>query len=221
MTVTSDATGAYQLVNSAVSRVERTLVFIKPDILLFLDRVDLNAVPAAVQARFSRFSTTTIADPARPKARDRLLDRPALCRAPLHARVAAGGRFHNRRWPTSTCPPSEGVFPFRRGSVPAPALAHAILTACTAAPSGDAHGKIALSQEGSVWRARGAHREQKIDVTFSGPARVRRTSAFSTDSGAEARRAPEEKLPGVYSRSDGVLPRSSEAKHRMPDADSV
>ena len=56
MTVTSDATEAYQLVLPEVKRVLRTLVFLKPDVLVVLDRVSLSGQPQAVQARFQVFN---------------------------------------------------------------------------------------------------------------------------------------------------------------------
>ena len=55
MTVTSDATEAYSLVLPDATLVTRTLVFLKPDVLVVLDRVQLkNAAP--VQARFQVFN---------------------------------------------------------------------------------------------------------------------------------------------------------------------
>jgi hypothetical protein len=161
MTVTSDATDAYRLVNRAVSRVERTLVFIKPDILLFLDRVDLRDVPGSVQARFQVFNDDNRGSCAVAGATFRI-DRPF---ATLHARVAAAGDF--KIDPGSIdLPATEGVFPFAEVGTAA-GLTHVILTACTAAPSGGAHGEIMLSRDGGGWRAQGEHRGRTIDVRLS------------------------------------------------------
>ncbi len=52
MVVTSDATAAYRLVNKDVLQVHRTLVFLKPDVLLIHDRVRLGTTPLPVQLRF-------------------------------------------------------------------------------------------------------------------------------------------------------------------------
>jgi len=161
MTVTSDATDAYQLVNAAVARVERTLVFLKPDVLLFLDRVDLKGVPATVQARFQVFNDDNRGSCGAADA-GFWIDRPF---ATLHARVAAAGAFTVDTGHVDL-PPAEGLFPFAEVAT-APGLAHVILTACTAAPAREGHGEIALSHDSGVWRARGTHREQKIDVGFS------------------------------------------------------
>jgi len=161
MTVTSDATDAYQLVNPNVARVERTLVFLKPDVLLLLDRVELAAAPATVQVRFQVFNDDGRGSCSTGAAAFRIA-RPF---ATLQAQIAASSAFQvaARQLPLST---QEGVFPFAEiGTVPA--RSHVILTACTAAPAGGAHGEIALSQQGGGWRAQGSHRGQKIDVTLA------------------------------------------------------
>lgn len=52
----SDATSAYRLVNENVQSVQRTLLFLKPDVLILLDRIQLAEKPAPVQARFQVFN---------------------------------------------------------------------------------------------------------------------------------------------------------------------
>ena len=52
MVVTSDATEAYRLVEPDVDLVRRTLVFIKPDVLIVADRVRMKSLSVPVQARF-------------------------------------------------------------------------------------------------------------------------------------------------------------------------
>jgi hypothetical protein len=161
MTVTSDATDAYQLVNDNVARVERTLVFIKPDVLLLLDRVDMKAAPATVQARFQVYNDDGRGSCSVDGSQFRI-ERPF---ATLQARVISGSGFQieARHLALSA---KEGVFPLAEvGTVPA--RAHVILTACTAAPTGGEHGEIALVQQGDIWRAQGSHRGQKVDVSFT------------------------------------------------------
>ena len=161
MTVTSDATDAYQLVHPDITRVERTLVFLKPDILLFLDRVDLGKAPAAVQARFQVFNEdgrgTCSADSAGFR-----IGRPW---AELRARVRSRGALRVGTGRVAIAP-AEGVYPFAEVASE-PATRHSILTACTAAPSGEPHGDIAIDDENGAWRVRGAHRGRRIDVTLS------------------------------------------------------
>ncbi len=52
---TSDATHAYNLVNSDISKVQRTLVFLKPDILVILDELKKNKNSSRLQARFQAY----------------------------------------------------------------------------------------------------------------------------------------------------------------------
>jgi hypothetical protein len=161
MAVTSDATDAYQLVNDNVTRVERTLVFVKPDVLLVLDRVDLAAAPATVQVRFQVFN-----DDARGSCS---VDGPAfrIARpfATLQARVSAAAGFAVREGRLALSE-KEGVFPFAEVAAAA-SRSHLILTACTAAPAGQSHGELALSRQGGAWRVKGLHRGLKVDVTLA------------------------------------------------------
>ena len=160
MSVSSDATDAYQLVNPDVKRVDRTLVFLKPDVLLFLDRVNLGAVPATVQARFQVFNDDGRGGCSIDGATFRI-DRPF---ASLQARVAASREFTIAAGRIDISA-DEGIFPFAQIATTS-GREHIILTACTAAPAGEAHGEIALSQKDGVWRARGSHRDRPIDVSF-------------------------------------------------------
>jgi Heparinase II/III-like protein len=158
MTVTSDATDAYQMVNPNVARVERTLVFLKPDILLILDRVAGAGHPVGIQARFQVYNDDSRGT-CSASAGAFAIDRPF---ATLRAGVASA---HPARVECGTLPlpAKEGLFPFVEASA-GPALSHELLTACTAAPAGEAHGTIALSREGAGWRARGSHRGQAVNV---------------------------------------------------------
>jgi len=161
MTVTSDATDAYQLVNDNVARVDRTLVFLKPDVLLLLDRVDLKAAPATVQVRFQVFNddhrgTCTADGPAF------RIERP-FATLHGHATSLAAARVAARRLDLSA---KEGIFPFAEVATE-PARTHAILTACTAAPAGGDHGEIRVTPQAGGWRAQGTHRGQTIDVVLA------------------------------------------------------
>jgi hypothetical protein len=161
MTVTSDATDAYRLVNANVARVERTLVFLKPDVLIFFDHVDLLDATATVQARFQVFNEDERGSCA-VTASTFQINRPF---ATLHARVTASGGCELRAGRLAIAE-AEGVFPFAEVAT-APARQHAILTVCTAAPAGGTHGEIALSQQNGAWQVRGAHGAQKIFVKLT------------------------------------------------------
>ena len=161
MTVTSDATDAYQRVNPDVRRVERTLVFVKPDVLVFLDRVVLATTTATIQARFQVFNedergTCAVAGPTF------RIDRPF---ATLHAQAAATGDFTVGTGRIAIAE-SEGVFPFVEVAA-APAREHVILTLCAATPAGEAPGAMTLSRQGGTWQVQGTHRGQKVQVMLA------------------------------------------------------
>ena len=160
MSVTSDATDAYSLVNPAVTRVLRTLVYLKPDIVVFLDRVTLTDAPAAVQVRFQANNEDLAAHLSLP-GDDFLIARP---RASLLGRVA--------RQPGLTVKVGKLPLAEKDGSQPfvevesAAATGHEILTVCSARPVGEAHGELSLTREGTTWRVTGSHAGQKINVTL-------------------------------------------------------
>lgn len=159
MTATSDATDAYALVLPDVALVRRTLLFIKPDILILVDRVQLKSA-APVQLRFQVFN-----DDGRgiPTANGSAfgIDRPL---ASLRATLAATGMVA-----TSTArhnlPADLGEFPFVE-AVSASATDHEIVTACTTAPAGGAHGGLTVKREGDAWRVTGTHAGRAVDVTI-------------------------------------------------------
>lgn len=164
MTVTSDATEAYELVNADVARVERTLVFLKPDVLLILDRVKLKSVPLAVQARFQVFNddeggsctaSGTAFEIARPQAS-------------LRAKVAAASGQPAAKVLRHEISEAEGTFPFVEVTSPS-ALDHTILTVSTAAPKGGAHGDLAINRIDGGWRVTGNHGRVRVNVSIAVP----------------------------------------------------
>ena len=160
MTVTSDATDAYALVNDKVTRVLRTLVYLKPDVVVFLDRVTLKDTPASVQLRFQANNEDLAATLALP-GENFLITRP---HASLLGRVA--------RIPGLTVRLGKLPLEEKDGSQPyaevesAAATSHEILTVCSARPKGEAHGDLKLVREGAAWRVTGTHAGQKINLTL-------------------------------------------------------
>ncbi len=58
MTVfTSDATPAYKLVNGDIKKVRRTVAFVKPDVVIFVDEFEKESTPSSFQARFQAFNS--------------------------------------------------------------------------------------------------------------------------------------------------------------------
>ena len=166
MTVTSDATDAYQLVNPAVTRVLRTLVYLKPDVVVFLDRVALKETKASVQVRFQANNEDLAATLSLP-GDNFLITRP---HASLLGRVA--------RAPGLTVRLDKLPLAEKDGSQPyaevesAAATDHEILSVCSARPTGEVHGDLRLAREGTTWRVTGTHASQKIDVAINSSAPV-------------------------------------------------
>ena len=167
MTVTSDATDAYQLVNDNVARVHRTLVFLKPDVVIFLDRVALKSAPATVQVRFQAFNED-LAAALTVEGNEFTIARP---HASVVGRVATRtpAAVRGDRLPLEV---DTNMYPFAEVAS-AEAAEHEILTVCTARPEGGVHGKLKLTPSATGWRVTGKHGDVKVDVRLTpgtGPA---------------------------------------------------
>lgn len=163
MTVTSDATEAYALVRPDVTLVTRTLVFLKPDILLMLDRVQLTTA-APVQLRYQIFN-----DDGRGEASteaDRFRIRRPL--AHLEARLAGLQPLDVR--PGQLALPEDPVHPFVEVQSPR-ATEHLVLTAAVAAPTGTTPGGLTLETGATTWRVSGHQDGREVRVAFEIPAR--------------------------------------------------
>lgn len=161
MTVTSDATDAYQLVNAAVTRVHRTLVYLKPDIVVFLDRVALKDAKASVQVRFQAFNED-LAGRVAVEGDDFTIARP---HATLLGRVArtAGRTVVAGKLPLEE---KDGVYPFAE-VVSAEATEHELLTVCSAQPKGGTHGKLTITQAAGQWRVQGTQGGLAVDLSIA------------------------------------------------------
>lgn len=160
MTATSDATDAYSLVLPGVILVTRTLLFLKPDILVLLDRIRLKA-PAPVQLRFQAFNEDNRAVVTVGKNQFGIR-RPLASTA---ATIVADGSFVVQAGQLDL-PAVEGVFPYAEVVSPA-ANDHAILTACTAAPAEEAHGELHLAREAGGWRITCRHRHRTVEASLA------------------------------------------------------
>lgn len=163
MTVTSDAADAYRRAGLPAQLVQRTLIYLKPGVLVLFDRVLLDEA-RPVQARFQVFNDDGA---GRVTTQDKTftIERP---HATLLARVSTA----------SDCaivssqlalPETSGVYPFaeiRSAAV----REHTFLTICSAAPHGEVHGEIHVAHEGDMWQIAGRHRGQtvKVAITLAG-----------------------------------------------------
>ncbi len=160
MTVTSDATEAYQLVLPEVKRVLRTLVFLKPDVLLVLDRVSLTGAPQAVQARFQVFNDEGNGK-AEATGRTFTIRRPG---ATLRASVLGVGALTVRSAQLNL-PAEEGVLPYAEVESAA-AREHEFLTASAAAPVGSAPGVLVIERTADGWKVSGSHAGRAVKATL-------------------------------------------------------
>ncbi len=158
--VTSDATQAYRLVTPEAALVRRTLVFVKPDILLIVDHVRFDTKSGTVQLRFQVHNAdgkgTVTAD-----GRSFSILRPL---ATANARVDSAGVT---ALSASKHPVAEdlGTYPYAEVSS-AEAPEHRILTVCTAQEAGKKHGELKIARAGGVWTVKGIHNARSVNVSI-------------------------------------------------------
>jgi hypothetical protein len=162
MIATSDATDAYQLVNDAVEHIERSVIYLKPDVLLLLDRVKLKSQAARpVQVRFQ---VNNEDNHGRASARQGGFEihRPhAHLRAQVHA-----ARSLTTRLARHDLPKEEGDYPFIEVESPA-AATHDLLTVCAAAPTAETIQPFNVQSRPGGWHITGTHRRRPVDVTIN------------------------------------------------------
>jgi hypothetical protein len=161
MIVTSDATEAYRLVNPDVKAVRRTVVFLKPDIVLVFDRVTLGSAQAKVQLRFQVYNgdgkgTSTIGK------EEFLIKRPL---ASLKGTVVTQTPLEFRQGEHAV-PKDIGVYPYVEVGT-GDSLDHRMLTVLTAQQASKEHGKVSATSKGSLWTAHVEHNGQVKTVTIN------------------------------------------------------
>lgn len=164
MLVTSDATEAYQLVNDTVQRVERTLLFLKPDVLVILDRVSL-ATAQPVQLRFQVFSDDAKGEAAATGNAFQITRPFAHVQATTHGAAQPIACTVGQL----PIPATEGRFPFVE-AVSTAATTHEILTVSAAAPTGQPAAKLDVQRTADTWQITGTHLGRAIKATLRAPA---------------------------------------------------
>ncbi len=159
MIAVSDAADAYQRADLPAQQVQRTVIYLKPEVVIVLDRVQLSE-PRSVQARFQVFN-------------DDDKGQVAICEhgfkvtrphASLHTSVAT---LQTRTIEIGHLPiaDEEEKYPFAEISCPA-SNHHEILTLATATPTDGKHGKLTCEHSESGWHIEGEHRGRDINVTI-------------------------------------------------------
>jgi len=162
--VTSDATQAYRLVIPETALVRRTLVFLKPDILLLLDHVRFNQKPGSIQVRY-QVDNSDGKGSVTAEGRTFVIHRPvATARAIVDA--ATPVKITPAVHPVAQ---EHGVYPFAEISS-GEALEHRVLTVCTAQQAAKEHGTLSLSREGNVWTVKGTHNSRAVNVRIDSSA---------------------------------------------------
>jgi hypothetical protein len=162
MTVTSDATEAYQLVDDDIDLVERSLVYIKPDILIILDRVRMKSRPATVQTRYQVYNDD---EGGSAKVAGDSFD---INRPHAHLRGAVDGSQELIvRSDRIGIAEEEGIFPYIEVES-ARALEHIVISASCASPASETIGTLEITKVNDTkWRVSGLHRGQVVDVELT------------------------------------------------------
>jgi hypothetical protein len=161
MIVTSDATEAYRLVNPDVELVQRTLVFLKPDVLALLDRVTLRTGALPVQVRFQVDNSDGKGAVASDGA-SFTVQRPL---AALRAAVLSASQATVRKGALDL-PAEKGIYPFAE-IVSAASLEHTVLTLCNVQRGGAPPAPLRVRREGNNWYCEGTHNGRTIAATIS------------------------------------------------------
>lgn len=162
MQVTSDATSAYRLVNEQVKRVDRSLLYLKPDVLLILDRLTMaDDNPATFAARYQVFNEDALGEAA--------VDGTGFTITRPFASLRGTAHVHGDS-PAVTLeyldlPAEEGSFPYVATTSPS-AAAHHLLTVVTAAPTGEAIGDLNVTVTEFGWTVQGSHRGLDVDINI-------------------------------------------------------
>jgi len=161
LVVTSDATDAYRLVNTDVRLVRRTVIFLKPDILLLFDRVKVGETKSKVQLRFQIFNEDG-------KGESEMMPTGFLIKRPqatLRGTIVSSTPFAMKSGVHVT-PKEIGVYPYLEAEA-GESLDHHMLTVCTAQRAGKAHGAVTHSQSDSVLTVKIDHNGQSKTVTLN------------------------------------------------------
>jgi hypothetical protein len=174
MLASSDATDAYRLVNDNIRNILRTVVFVKPNVIIIHDRVKLEHVQVPVQVRFQIYNDdnngkgmvtddgfrierpnaylTGICNSANPLDLSAgFLDLPGEESADLYIGMERPSR------------PDIRTYPFIQAESRA-ALVHAIVTVCTAQKVGKSAGTLAVTRDQSRWIVSGEHDGMQVNV---------------------------------------------------------
>jgi len=156
--VTSDATEAYRLVNPNVDAVYRSLIFLKPDLLLLFDRVRMKDTLATVQVRFQAYNEDKNAK-LQIENDGFTINRP---NAAFKAKIKSTSAF-TIKTDKLNVPEANGIHPYVEVHSK-DSKEHFLLTACTAQQGSKPHGDLSIKTDDNEWNVTGTHNGQSINV---------------------------------------------------------
>lgn len=160
MTAVSDAADAYQRAGLPAEQVQRTVIYLKPEILIVLDRVALTE-SRPVQVRYQVYNDDEKGQ-VETGEHGFKVTRP---HASLQASVASP-QPHTIEVGHLPIENEEKNYPFAEIMCPASRY-HEILTIATATPSGGSHGKLSCEHSENSWHIHGSHGNRQVDLHIS------------------------------------------------------
>lgn len=160
MIVTSDATEAYKMVQPSVELVQRTLIFVKPDILVFLDHIKMQS-PSKVQVRFQIYNGDNKGTAETGDSKF-TIQRP---NASLQASVRATSKVTVRSG-QHNIPADIGIYPYVEAESDLGTV-HEIVTVCIANGLKKGNNDIAIAKKENTWTTSGKHNGKSFKVSFS------------------------------------------------------
>lgn len=164
---TSDATYAYAMVNAAVQRVRRTVLFQKPDVVVVFDEINASAA-VSPSARFHPENRDGNAQLTSDGGTFRFVRPHAVLTGHTYSRSELSIELGQLDLPADG-----GVYPFAEVSLPK-AQSHQLVTVFCATPTGAAELKVAVTSDVDGWtltagalRARIGLANGSPDVTWS------------------------------------------------------
>ncbi len=159
--VVSDATQAYQLVNPDVELVQRTMIFLKPDILALVDRVRLKSNPLSVQIRFQIDNSDGGGSVVNAVDGQFEVRRPKAC-AEIFVSVGASREL---RTGALNVPRDKGVFPYAE-VYSAPAMEHLVMSVCAVRRLNEAPASIRGVNRNGQLSFKGTYRGKSFEVSI-------------------------------------------------------
>ena len=159
---TSDATPAYALVNDAITRVRRTVLFQKPDIVVVFDEIDARS-PVSASARFHVENRDGAARLTSDNAQFRLVRPHASLTGHAVSRTELAIDLRQL-----DLPPDEGVYPFAEVTSPS-ARSHQLVTVLCATPTGADDLAASVMPDATGWTVAAGALRARIELANDKP----------------------------------------------------